>query len=252
MIQNIIKFIYENDLLKQKLDLNKVIGIIENQGFTIRSFSCEDITNDRSDISKLRINNYASSHECFTFIQRKIKLKQVWILEDIPTRDRLLPLLHEEAHIYNEHFSNTDGLVHTTSIRKELQANLFSYIILSINRISLYFKKSLLIAALISTVIIAGSILFNAFTVQDHGVEIVQSENTQNEFPEYEGTTVYWSTGGEVFHLYENCTHLRQAYNISSGSAEESDKNRCCLDCLKKKERLDFIQDNINKYKEKQ
>lgn len=44
-------------------------------------------------------------------------------------------------------------------------------------------------------------------------------------------TTVYWTDGGEVYHVTQNCTSLKNAKNIRSGTIAQSGKSRVCNVC---------------------
>lgn len=44
-------------------------------------------------------------------------------------------------------------------------------------------------------------------------------------------TTVYWTDGGEVYHLTQNCTSLKNAKNVISGTIAQSGKSRVCNVC---------------------
>ena len=45
------------------------------------------------------------------------------------------------------------------------------------------------------------------------------------------GQTVYWVSGGSVYHTTPNCVTLKRSSNIQSGSISESGKGRCCKVC---------------------
>lgn len=45
------------------------------------------------------------------------------------------------------------------------------------------------------------------------------------------GQTVYWVSGGSVYHTTPNCVTLKRSSNIRSGSISESGKGRCCKVC---------------------
>ena len=44
-------------------------------------------------------------------------------------------------------------------------------------------------------------------------------------------TTVYWTDGGKVYHLTQNCASLKNAKNIKSGTIAQSGKTRVCDVC---------------------
>lgn len=55
-----------------------------------------------------------------------------------------------------------------------------------------------------------------------------------------DGITVYWSESGSVWHLHEDCGHLKNSKNIFSGSEEEASeagKERLCSSCEKKNDK---------------
>lgn len=45
------------------------------------------------------------------------------------------------------------------------------------------------------------------------------------------GETVYWVSGGEVYHSTPNCSTLKRSKNVQSGTIEESGKSRTCKVC---------------------
>lgn len=45
------------------------------------------------------------------------------------------------------------------------------------------------------------------------------------------GQTVYWVSGGSVYHTTSNCPTLKRSSNIHSGSISASGKSRCCKVC---------------------
>lgn len=45
------------------------------------------------------------------------------------------------------------------------------------------------------------------------------------------GQTVYWVSGGSVYHTTSNCPTLKRSSNIHSGSIAASGKSRCCKVC---------------------
>ena len=52
--------------------------------------------------------------------------------------------------------------------------------------------------------------------------------------------TVFWTEGGKVFHIYEDCQHLNKSeelHQTTTQEAEEAGKERLCKTCLKRHEK---------------
>ncbi len=68
--------------------------------------------------------------------------------------------------------------------------------------------------------------------------QIVQQtpQTPDSESDSAENGEVYWTEGGEVWHLTENCSSLSRSKNILSGSVEaaiDAGKERACMRCGK-------------------
>ena len=46
-----------------------------------------------------------------------------------------------------------------------------------------------------------------------------------------QGQIVYWTEGGDVYHIDRNCQHIRNRTNVESGTVAESGKDRVCKTC---------------------
>lgn len=46
-----------------------------------------------------------------------------------------------------------------------------------------------------------------------------------------QGQIVYWTEGGDVYHVDRNCQHIRNRTNVESGTVAESGKDRVCKTC---------------------
>lgn len=61
--------------------------------------------------------------------------------------------------------------------------------------------------------------------------ERIAEEQAQQALQQNYGATVYWVSGGEVYHSTPNCSTLRRSSNIQSGTIAQSGKSRACKVC---------------------
>lgn len=237
MKRYIKKFIIEYSILNQPLSSKIITDIIRSQGFAVIEFSRLDFSNTESLLNQLGISEYAKTHDCFTYVCFEADLKYVFINRRITERDRIFPLIHEEGHIYQEHFSQKNGLVHDTDIRKELAANIFGFSILAINKISVKIRKFIIYAFFAFIFLCLSLYLINHF--------IKINPNTIAEsLPAAEPVQVYWTERGNYFHLYKDCAALKiYGEEIQTGLISETKKSFCCSRCKKNKENLESLQE---------
>ena len=120
-------------MFKGDLSVKRIEEIISSQGFKIIEFSCCDKDKGFCLIESLGLEDRARSYPCFTAIIANFKY--VFIKAGLPDRDRRDLLLHEESHIFQEHFQCSD-LIHKTDTRKERQAHDFCNLVLGLNALS--------------------------------------------------------------------------------------------------------------------
>ena len=207
-MKNTISFLFTNHLYKGRITYQRACSIITSYGFTLFEY---DLSAENEELELLRsfnLMNYAQVMPCFTYIF-DAQHKYVFIRSGETEKDKTHMLLHEAGHIYNEHFT-TEELVHNTPYTKERQADLFSSTMLFLNRASRAFP------CLIAIAIIVG-ILFAAIPGKDPSREDASD-------------IVYYTESGEVYHLFEDCYHLKDLA-IVSGTIDDSGKDRVCKTC---------------------
>lgn len=72
---------------------------------------------------------------------------------------------------------------------------------------------------------------FNPYSAEEQQ-EILKMEEATS--------TVYWTEGGKVFHIYEDCQHLNQSeelHQTTTQEAEDAGKERLCKTCMKRHEK---------------
>ena len=63
-----------------------------------------------------------------------------------------------------------------------------------------------------------------------------QTTEADNEGNKDDSNTVYWTSGGTVWHTRRDCSYLKKSKNILSGTVEEAiseGKNKLCSSCEK-------------------
>ena len=212
-MKSAISFFFESKLYKGRITYQRVKKIIETYGFTLFEY---DLNVEDEILENLRSNNmlgYAAAVECFTYVE-DAHHKYVFIKDGNTEKDKVYLLLHEAGHIYQEHLT-TKELVHNTSPRKERKANLFSSTMLFLNH------ASRALPCLIAIAILVG-IFFAVIPGKD---------------PSRDGAPdiVYYTENGEVYHLFEDCYHLKDV-SVLSGTIDDSDKDRVCKTCKERAE----------------
>lgn len=111
------------------LNLGTIKNIIRGQGFHIvyYSRSCNDEPAERL-LTNLGLKDY--SRKVTSFIHMDDDNKLVFVLEDLTEDDQLVRLLHEEAHIFDDHRFKR-GVIDYTDTQKEDFANAFAGYVLS-------------------------------------------------------------------------------------------------------------------------
>lgn len=66
---------------------------------------------------------------------------------------------------------------------------------------------------------------------QERAQREAEQNRIQSEAQATQGQTVYWVSGGSVYHTTPNCPTLKRSSGIHSGSISASGKSRCCKVC---------------------
>ena len=213
-MRNPISFFLSNHMYKGKLTYERVEKIILQYGFTLLEYDLS-INDEITEILHLHnLMNHAEIESCFTFIVDEYH-KYVFIRSGYTEKDKIYMLLHEAGHIYKEHFACKE-LVHNTRTAKERQANMFSSMLLLLNRICRVFP------CILAGLLITGAI----FIVMPD--RLPSSRNNSD-------IVYYWTQSGSVNHLFEDCYHIRNS-TVISGTVEASGKDRVCSACEKRAE----------------
>lgn len=91
----------------------------------------------------------------------------------------------------------------------------------------------------VGTIVAVVAMLIAGFSSYDYNP--YSAEEQQEILKMEEATsTVFWTEGGKVFHIYEDCQHLNQSeelHQTTTQEAEQAGKERLCKTCLKRHEK---------------
>lgn len=212
-MKNPLSFFLSNHMYKGKLTYERIEKIILQYGFTLLEYDLS-VNDGVTEILHLHdLVHHAEIESCFTFIIDEYH-KYVFLRSGYTEKDKIYMLLHEAGHIYNEHFASKE-LVHNTRTKKERQANMFSSMLLVLNRICRVFPY------IFASLLIVGAVLV---VIPDR----LPAPNNRSDI-------VYYTQSGEVYHLFEDCYHIRNSV-IISGTVEASGKDHVCQTCEKRAE----------------
>ena len=91
----------------------------------------------------------------------------------------------------------------------------------------------------VGTIVAVVAMLIAGFSSYDYNP--YSAEEQQEILNMEEATaTVFWTEGGKVFHIYEDCQHLNKSeelHQTTTQEAEQAGKERLCKTCLKRHEK---------------
>lgn len=232
-----VEFIKKYDLNKKSLTVTRLRGIIESLNFCIVDYwhSIKNKPDVTVLLKKIGAEDLAKQAKGFTYY--KSEERYVFLCGDLTADDTLAVLLHELGHICLNHLE-PEGIISDTSVQRDEAAYLFSVFVRR------RCKKSGQIKMLRATAVIAAVLVLACTAALIFHYTVSRKMITRN------GQTIiqvgdigmdavlqphcYWTVGGEVFHLWMDCQHIRNSSTIYVGSVEESEKDTCCKTCYKK------------------
>lgn len=142
-----------------------ICDIIQKQGYSIIEFNSFDNTPDVNNIIKsFSLTDYIMKTRAFTFTNENFRL--VFVNEDLADEEKLLVLLHEEGHIFCDHFSKRD--IFGEDVKDEEEANDFAHYILKPSlSIKLFKHKKALICALIGLLVLTIGVFAVNFAIKE-------------------------------------------------------------------------------------
>lgn len=176
------------------LTVDRITEIIISQGFRIIRFN--KVLNENNVeilINGLELQDYVNAYSAFTYVDERYRL--LFLEENLSDDEILILLVHEEGHIYNQHFER--GVLAGENTKDEYEANEFAHYVLNptlINKFNTYIlthKKSSIIFGVIIFIIMMSSIA------------IPQVIKYQSYYGDY-----YVVPTGTKFHI-EECFYVR-------------------------------------------
>lgn len=239
--KSVRKFAKENDLYGRSLTVGTLERIITNQGYEIVYYDLLNLSVKARVLSdQLNLQDKFQNNTGFTYCQQDIKA--VFVKQALNEKDKLSVLIHEEAHIYLDHFYR-HGLEETT-IQHEKEANAFE---IALNEEIQNDKKWAvrIIAPTVAALSLAAILIFRACspdvpkptgntlftTSQTDVIAPDTSKADSGTIADPDTRTYYWTQSGTVYHMYADCSHLKNSTNVQSGSIDQSNKDRCCKTC---------------------
>lgn len=252
------KFWIDYSLYDKNLTLESLNDILISQGFVVIYFGIKNPVEVQSVIDNLGVARECEEHDGFTYCSKK--LKAVFVNKSLNDADKFSVLMHEEGHIFLEHFSHS-GIIEHTHTRHESEANAFALMLTKkVKRKNFYqYLNSLIsnVSPLSVKILIASLILFCSSIYcliqyspnkdNDSNQIITESTITQSDDQDVENgndinSVFYWTEQGTVYHIYQDCYHIRNSENVLSGTLNICGKERCCSACTLRK-----LKENNNK-----
>ncbi len=242
--KSVRKFWVEYNLCEKSLALDVLSEIINTQGFKIVFFDITNPPDVQALIETLELHGLCKDRNGFTYYDNNIKL--VFVRRSLNNSDKFAVLLHEEGHIYLEHFFRT-GNLRDTSVQHENEANAFALLIMRkmkknkmphFIKALLYFVSltltlslsTLLIHKMLPPAVVINPVIKDATFSSSPSSQAKPSVSDSSE-PQTDIHTYYWTQHGTVYHIYLDCQHLKNSNSVQSGPQNDSGKERCCKTC---------------------
>lgn len=222
------KFKIENHLTTGKITLERLIKVSRQNGYAIYFYS-----KAKSLMAAYSLIRKSKTAAALSVVDENDNVL-IFIDDKQSTQKQTFALAHEIGHII---------LHKKTTVSAELQeteANKFANYLLLSN----YFNKFNLTVVALSILLII-SILIGT-------VIHINSSKAQHNFsaskPTAKSDTVsdtqicYFTAGGEVYHLYPDCSYIKNSKNILSSEIRNCTKDRLCTRCHSRlqKEKEDY------------
>lgn len=233
-----IKFVHKHNLNKKNLTATELREIIEDLNFGIVDYwtNAENDPETVTLLEKAQATELCQYTKGFTYSAQEDKF--VFVCTDMSADDTIEVLLHEIGHIILGHL-DSEGIISNTSTQQECEAFYFSQYVQerckNSGRIKLIKAGSLALAAFLLVCTAAVILRYAAIpreAVTEDGKTIVRVGGIGVDA--FMQPHCYWTAGGEVFHLWLDCQHLRNSSTIYVGPREKSGRTACCKTCYKK------------------
>lgn len=210
---------FRSDYRLTQISSQRIEDIIKSQGYKVVRYN-KSYNNENIEIliNNLELNEYAQAYCAFTYSDDKYRI--VFIEDGLSEEETLILLLHEEGHIYNEHFGET--IIAGKNIKDEYEADEFAHYILNPTKRQ-KIKQAITHHKVLTTVIIISIVMAISASII---TPIIINESKYNE--EY-----YVSPSGHKFHKKE-CFYIRDKSTkrrITKEEIENGDYEPCKV-CL--------------------
>lgn len=196
-------------------DLNELYNIIASQGYTIVEYN--SISNDadvENIITSLNLTEFIKKTRGFTYVNEELRL--VFVNEDLSDEEKMVVLLHEEGHIFCNHFAQLNVI--GNDVCHEQEANDFSHYILNPGvKIKLAKHKKAVISVIVAVIIVLGGIAAGRFIALQ-----------LSYYGDY-----YVTTTGSKYHVKE-CGYVNYKTNTRRFTKDDynSGKFEACEKCI--------------------
>lgn len=246
----LVRFMLEN----APVDFETLSGVAKLLNYDIYEYRQDSNFPETLELfDHLKLGEYYKFKKSFTYCDDACKI--IFICYDAVQEDNYLLLLHEIAHIYLGHTSD-GGIVSNNNIQEECEATLFAALFIKTIKARTFakpIKHLVIITSVLCTVVCLTMLPFHRrdeninvgidSSIPDNS-RIQQTIYTDGAEPDIipdPQHTYFWTKDGTVYHIYNDCHHLKNANEVFSGCMEESDKDRCCETC-----HIRFLLENAN------
>lgn len=210
-----------NGISKRNITYNDLLHVCRKNGYIVKYYSTS-----ATIMVVLGVYDMAAGSAAVSAVDEN-KNVMIFIKDSLPEKKRLFALAHELGHIELEHKRHND-------ITAEKEADCFAHFLLAPSRGSLMLK---LAAAACGAVAII-SLLGIVYTVNG---SIPHSKSSKAAYgfaaSSYEAvslsesTVCYFAEKGSVYHIYRDCSYLKNTSSVCSDTINHSHKSKICSRC---------------------
>ncbi len=220
------KFKIENHLTKGKLTLGRLIKVARRNGYAVYFYS-----KAQSVMVAYSLIRKSKTAAALTVVDENGNVL-IFIDDKQSVQKQTFALAHEIGHVVLH--KNTTA----PTEQQEAEANKFANYLLTSN----YFSKSNVTIFILCILLIIISIvcIFSYINLVYSQTTVPVSQPTGDVLPDNtisDKQICYFTAGGEVYHLYPDCSYIKNSKNISSSEIDTCGKDRLCTRCRSRLEK---------------